>query len=58
MGEMKLEMLAQLTDHNGGILHYAKKYVTPLSKEADMEDVQHQCPLLLTWFNFNPSMDK
>ena len=28
-----------------------------ISKEGD-NDIQHLWPLLLTWFNFNPSMDK
>ena len=34
-------MLAQLTGHNAGTRHYAKQYVTSLTKDAKMGDVQH-----------------
>ena len=41
MVDMKLEMVAQLTNHNFGIFHNAKKYIMPVSKEANMGDVLH-----------------
>ena len=53
--------------HNGLILMTASNanswadianHVTWLWPADDTENFEHQWPLLLTWFNFNPSMDK
>ena len=40
-----------------GLFHWHWGSTNP-SETTSMNKVYHQWPLLLTWFNFNPSMDK